>query len=171
MNKTILVAFIMTVIIIFSVRTVVKEVSDLPDTEITGIYYYSECIYLHPMSSSTIDSQTEVYMHKLSFDLDDYKFTIYDRENDITKRYWDIEYAKVDVYLDIDDFSSLQLDEFLESVDSRYNIYSEDTKLEYIIFFSGENIFIAETQMIGGGNTVFTIFTIFSVGKLVNTFT
>jgi len=167
MNKTILVVFLITMTIIFSVRSIVKEI---PDTKITGTYVYSECIYLNPLSSSTKEYQTELYFHKFSYRIEENKFTIYDIGNETTKEYGDIEYTKVDVYLDIDEFLSLQLDDFLESADARYDVYSDGAKVDYIIFSSGGNIFIAESKMIGGGNTVFTIFTIFSVGKMENTF-
>lgn len=171
MNKTIIVAFIITIAIVFSVNSIVKEVPDLSETDVIGTYYYSECVYLHPLSSSTIDYQTELYMHNISFDVSEFKFAIIDKVNDTTKNYWDIEFTKVDLYLDLDEFGRLQLDDFLESVDTRYDVYSAGTKLDYVIFFSGENTFIAESKMLGGGNNIFTIFKIFSTGKLVNTFT
>ena len=168
MYKSIIFLIILITTIVFTGGSN-KEV--IPNTISKGTLVYSECIYLNPLSSSTRDYFTEINQHNLSYEIEENKFTIHDRENDSRTEYIDIEYVYVDVYLNIDVVLGEELDNFLESVDARYDIYSRGVKIDYIIYIRDEHLFLAESKMIGGDNSVFTIWTIISGLLIVNTFT
>ncbi len=132
-------------------------------SKIYGTYTYSECVYLNPLSSSTIDYQTEINENKFTYNLEDYEFFIYNADNEIIEEYADIEYVNVDLYFDVGEFSNFGTEGFLDNVETRYDIYSEGIKIEYALFVGSEDIYLAETRMIGEDNSVLTFWTVFII--------
>jgi hypothetical protein len=83
--------------------------------------------------------------------------------NEIIEEYGDVEYIEVDVYLDNDDLFNLFASDFLDTIDYRYNIYSDGDRIEYLIYIKDEEIFIAELKDIGGTTNGFSIWAIFNI--------
>ena len=128
--------------------------------DIFGEYTYGDCVYLNPLSSSTLDYQTELYHDIYYYDISEKKLLFYSNADGLLKTYENVEYRKVDIDLDLEDIFSLFSDDFLDYVDYRFDLYINNERIGLTIFQSNLKIYIAETRMLGGGNTIFSIWII-----------
>ncbi|MCK5387932.1 MAG: hypothetical protein KAJ22_01490 [Candidatus Izimaplasma sp.] len=158
-NKTILILALMT---LFFLLTGCSKNGNLPEN-IIGTYTYSECVYLNPLSSSTMDGYTGSNNDMFTYELKEYEFIMYTVDNEIIEEYVNVEYIEVDVYLDNDDLFNLFASDFLDTIDYRYDIYSDGDRIEYLIYIKDEEIFIAELKDIGGTTSGFSIWAIFNI--------
>ena len=159
-NKTILILVLITISILF---TGCSKNGDLPESTI-GTYTYSECVYLNPLSSSTIwgyngSNNKDMF----TFQLEENEFVIYTADNEIIEKYLDVEYKNVDVYLGNEEMFNLFASDFLDTVDYRYDIYSEGDRIEYLIYTNDDDIYIAELKDVGGTTAGFSIWAIFNI--------
>lgn len=151
------------VIIVFLSSCTQSNVSIVDDLD--GEYYYVECIYLTPFSSSTLDAYPGLYGSLIYIEFSDDQI-IYYGNDDKSITFIEIEYREEEVKKDLDDLIVLDLNGVFESFDSRYDIYSEDESAGYTIFVEGEKLYLAETRMIGGSNDIFTVWSIVEIKKL-----
>ena len=159
-NKTILILMLITLSILLAGCS---KNGDLPKN-IMGTYTYSECVYLNPLSSSIMEGYTGSNNKDMfTYQLKENEFIIYTDDNEIIEEYGDVEYIEVDVYLDNDDLFNLFASDFLDTIDYRYNIYSDGDRIEYLIYIKDEEIFIAELKDIGGTTNGFSIWAIFNI--------
>lgn len=158
-NKTILILVLMTISILL---IGCSKTGNLPDN-IIGTYTYSECVYLNPLSSSSMDGYTGSNNDMFTYQLKENEFIIYTIDNEIIEEYGDVEYIDVDVYLDNDDMFNLFAANFLDTIDYRYDIYSDGGRIEYLIYIRDDEIFIAELKDIGGTTNGFSIWAIFNI--------
>ena len=138
--------------------------ADLPEN-IIGTYTYSDCVYLNPLSSHAPMSGYTGSENKdmITYQLEENRFLIYDSNNELVEEFNDVEYRKVDVYLDNEDIFNLFASDFLENIDSRYDIYSNDKRIDYLLYTKDDELFVAELKDLKGNTTGFSIWAIFNI--------
>jgi len=136
-------------------------------SELKGEYYFVECIYLSPFSSSTLDFYPSLDGSLIYIEFFDDQI-IYHENDDETTTYNQIEFREEDVYKDLDDLITLDFDGVFELFDYRYDIYSEDVSAGLTIFISEETIYLAQTRMIGGSHDIFTVWSIVEIEKQID---
>lgn len=129
-----------------------------------GRYYYQECVYLNLLSSSTIDSHSELYGEVIYIEFFDNQI-MYFGSDETLRTFVSIEYRKEDVNKDLDSLITMDLNGVFDSFDYRYDIYSNNISVGLTIFIKDETIYLAETKMIGGSRDVFTVWSIFLIDK------
>jgi len=160
-NKIVLIIVIASSMILISGCS--KE-NEIIKVDMIGDYTYSECVYLNPLSSATIWGYNGSNNKNMaSFIIGETELIIYDSENEIVEEFYDVEYVEVDLDLDIDNMISLMLPDFLDTVEHRYDIYSDGKRIEYIIYMNDEEIFIAELNYLGGTSTASSIWAVFRI--------
>jgi hypothetical protein len=159
-DKSILVLVFITIIILLAGCS---KNGDLPEN-IIGTYTYSECVYLNPLSSSTMEGYTgSENKNMIIYQLEENRFLIFDANNEVIEEFSNVEYINVDVYLDNEDIFNLFASDFLDNVDSRYDIYSDGKRIDYLIYSKDEEIFIAELKDLKGNTAGFSIWAIFNI--------
>ena len=132
--------------------------------DLDGDYYYVECIYLSPFSSSIIDALPGLYGSLINITFSDDQI-IYYGNDDETRSYNQIEFREEEVNKDLDDLITLDLNGVFETFASRYDIYSDGVSVGLTIFVDGDTLYLAETRMIGGSNDIFTVWSIVEIEK------
>ena len=161
MKKLILV-FIFTLTLLLSGCSTNNDILN----QLEGEYYYKECIYLTPLSSSTLDAYPGLYGSVIYIEFSDGQI-IYYGNNEVTRTYNEIEFKEEDVDKDLDEIITLDFDNVFETFEYRFDIYSEDSSVGLTIFVKGETIYLAETRMIGGSHDVFAVWSIVEIEKQI----
>jgi hypothetical protein len=132
--------------------------------DLDGDYYYVECIYLSPLSSSTLDAYPGLYGSLIYITFSDNQVVYYGNDDE-TRSYNQIEFREEEVNKDLDDLITLDLNGVFETFESRYDIYSDDVSIGLTVFVDGDTLYLAETRMIGGSNDIFSVWSIVEIGK------
>ena len=133
----------------------------IENEEIFDTFACYKCIYLAPWSSTGIDSQTEQCLNMYFYEITSDKLSIHDEENNLIESFENIEYIRVDIEKDIDEFLlSFGLEDILDSMQERYDIYINDNRIGYSIFVGIDKIYMAETTYTGGSRDIFTIWSL-----------
>ena len=132
--------------------------------DLDGDYYYVECIYLSPLSSSTLDAYPGLYGSLIYITFSDNQIVYYGNDDE-TRSYNQIEFREEEVNKDLDDLITLDLNGVFEAFESRYDIYSDAVSIGLTVFVDGDTLYLAETRMIGGSNNIFTVWSIVEIEK------
>ena len=140
------------------------------DFDLSGEYVYGDCIYLGLFSSSTIDYQTELRKNIYYLNFSDDTMLYYSGEDELEATYENISYVSVKKDLNITDnitlnFNGLDFNEFLDTIEYRYDIYQNNLMIGFTIFQSNSQTYIADTKMIGSNKDIFFIWSIFEIIK------
>lgn len=133
--------------------------------DITGLYFYNECIYVNPLSSSTPENQTNLYKHMRNFEFGDSSLSYTDINDGLLEQYSNIEYVLVDVNTNIDSVFNLGINDFLETIDTRYDILNNNEWIHFFILIKGQKVYIAESNTIGENNDIYVIWSVFEITK------
>jgi hypothetical protein len=159
--KKILVSICLIVTIILS-SCAQNEKSIVDDLD--GDYYYVECIYLSPFSSSTLDAYPGLYGSLIYITFSE-NIIIYYGNDDETRSYNQIEFREEEINKDLDDLITLDLNGVFETFESRYDIYSNGISVGLTIFVDADKLYLAETGLIGGSKDIFTVWSIVEIEK------
>ncbi|MBI9009342.1 MAG: hypothetical protein JEZ05_04855 [Tenericutes bacterium] len=160
MKKFLVVLCLMGTILLSSCAQNEESIID----DLDGNYYYVECIYLSPFSSSTLDAYPGLYGSLIYITFSDNQIVYYGNDDE-TRSYNQIEFREEEVNKDLDDLITLDLNGVFETFESRYDIYSDDVSIGLTVFVDGDTLYLAETRMIGGSNDIFTVWSIVEIGK------
>lgn len=133
-------------------------------SELSGKYYFTDCVYLNMFSSATLDYYTEQFENEAYIDFSLDQVSIFGTNREIST-YTDIQWVHTKVDQDLDSVISWDMNGIFATFDERYDLYAEDESVGISLFVSGENVYIAETRMIGGSSDIFTVWTIFEIQK------
>lgn len=146
---------VLTLVMLIFITGCTKEEENTFNFE--GDYSIGELVYNSAFSS---------YWGKYPMNHNDYyvfsedTLLYYSLEGELLKTYNDIEYRSVEKDLDIDEMFSLFSDDFLDSVEYRFDIYSNDKEIGLSVFQSDTKNYIADTRYLGGSKDIFTIWSI-----------
>lgn len=160
MKKFLVVLCLMVTILLSSCAQNEESIID----DLDGDYYYVECIYLSPLSSSTLDAYPGLYGSLIYITFSDNQVVYYGNDDE-TRSYNQIEFREEEVNKDLDDLITLDLNGVFETFESRYDIYSDDVSIGLTVFVDGDTLYLAETRMIGGSNDIFSVWSIVEIGK------
>jgi len=160
MKKLIITFLIMTTIFLSGCSQNETNITD----DLDGKYYYVECIYLPPFSSSTLDFYPNLHGSLIYIEFFDDKIVYYGNDDE-TRSYNQIEYIEEDVDENFGSVITLDFDGVFETFEFRYDIYSDDISVGLSIFVNGGTMYLAKTGMIGGSHDVFTVFSIVEIKK------
>ncbi len=133
------------------------------DFDLSGEYIYGDCVYIYMLSSSTKEYETELYKDLYYFDFSNDTLLYYSDEDELIDTYEEVDYRSVDKDLYVDDVFNFGINEFLDLVEYRFDIYRNDQIIGFTIFQSDTQTYIADTRMLGGSGDIFTIWSIFEL--------
>jgi hypothetical protein len=146
------------------------NISAQKGTDLSGEYIYGDCVYLSAFFSTTIDIQTQLHKNIYYLNFSDDTMLYYSGEDELEASYENINYVSVEKDLNISDILYINLygfsfDEFLDTIEYRYDIYRNNLTIGFTIFQSNSQTYIADTSMIGSSKDIFFIWSIFEIVK------
>ncbi|MDD3123287.1 MAG: hypothetical protein PHC62_07245 [Candidatus Izemoplasmatales bacterium] len=138
--------------------------------DLSGEYVYGDCIYLSFFSSSTLESQTLQHKNIYYLNFSDTSMLYYSEDNELDVSYENVNYVSVEKDQNISDILTLNLyglnmEEFLDSIEYRYDIYRNNLMIGFTIFQGDSHTYIAYTGMGGSSKDIFNIWSIFEIEK------
>ncbi len=112
-----------------------------------GDYTYSECVYVNPLSSSTIGYLTELYSGNVTVSIQQEYFTISYLDSSLI-HVDNPDYISLVVDTDIDNIINLNANDFLNAISFRFDIYLGEDFQGYTIFQNSTNIYLARIESI-----------------------
>lgn len=129
-----------------------------------GEYYYKECIYLAPWSSSTLDFYPNLYGSLLYVEFSNGQISYYGND-EVIKIYNQVEFREEEVNKDLDSVINLDFDGVFELFEYRYDMYNDGISVNLTIFVKGDTLYLAETKMTGGNHDIFAVWSIVEIEK------
>lgn len=155
---------IIILVLMLLLTTSCSNKTEVENEDILGSFVYYECIYLVGYSSSTIDNQTGLHQNKYFYETTIDDFLVYDEEDVLIESFENIEYIKVEIDKDIDEFYLyFGLEDIFDLMQERYDIYIGNNRIGYSIFIGNDKIYLAETTYTGGSKDIFTIWSLFEL--------
>ncbi len=147
--------------IVFVLSGCSNEVNDMTK-ELSGKYFYKECVYLNLLSSSTLDYQTNLYKQNVYIDFGEKELSYYNSESELIE-YKNVEFIENELDNEVDSVLNLEINDVLDDFDIRYDIYSDNQLVSLVVFIANQKVYLAETRMIGGSNNILVIWSIFEI--------
>lgn len=124
-----------------------------------GTYAYEEAVYLNPLSSATLDYETAAVKDVRTLEITEDSL-IYTND-DVTKVYDQLRFVEKEIYEDLDDLFSIDINNVFDTFDKRYDLYDGDTPINLTLFLKEDELYIADARYLGNGNPLFTIWVVY----------
>lgn len=129
--------------------------------QLRGMFYYEEAIYLNPLSSATLEYESDRVKGTHSIEItDDILVHQYDDESET---YEHISFKEENVKKDFDELLSLDPNKIFDDFDKRYDLYNNNTGIGLSLFMIDNQVYIAETRYLGSNDDVFTVWTVYKL--------
>lgn len=129
--------------------------------QLEGMFYYEEAIYLNPLSSATLEFESDRVKGTHSIEITD--DILIHQYGDASKTYEHISFKEVEVKKDFDELLSLDPNKIFDDFDKRYDLYDDNTRIGLSLFMIDNQVYIAETRYLGSSHDIFTVWAVYKL--------
>jgi len=158
MKKVILISSFLLLLLLVGCNT---PVENNPEFQFKGLFYYEETIYLNPLSSATLEYESERVKGTHSIEITD--DILVHQYGDDSHTYENISFKEEEVKKDFDELLSLDPNNTFDNFDKRFDIYNNDTGIGLSLFIIDSQVYIAETRYLS--SDVFTVWAVYKLSQ------
>lgn len=141
-----------------------QEHGTVPVDELSGQYFYDECVYLNVFSSATKEYFSELHANVAFIDVRESLIEFQGTEQ-TRQTFADISFRNVALSKNFDDTINLDRDNLFGQYTHRYDVYQGPNYTGLSLFMSDDQIYLAEIRILGDCQDEYFIWTIFTLKK------